>query len=77
MTGQEELQEKCLSFIMSNFDTVMEASDWPYMSLEEVTTFLALSDLVVSCEASLWYHVEKWLMHPHNKEDLEHNLRWV
>ncbi|KAK7108010.1 BTB/POZ domain-containing protein 17-like isoform X2 [Littorina saxatilis] len=77
MTGQSELRDKCLSFIVSNFDTVMQAPDWPCMVLQELTGFLASSDMVVLSESELWGQVETWLLHQNNKDCLEDNLREV
>lgn len=77
MTGQSELRDKCLSFIVSNFDTVMQAPDWPCMVLQELTGFLASSDMVVLSESELWGQVETWLLHQNNKDCLEDNLRCV
>lgn len=75
MTGQSELRDKCLGFILSNFDTVMEACDWPFMLLQELAGFLASSHMVVHSESTLWSHVETWLLHPNNKDELQDNLR--
>ncbi|KAL8593749.1 hypothetical protein ACOMHN_032355 [Nucella lapillus] len=77
MTGQSELRDHCLGFILSNFDTVMGAPDWPFMLLAELLGFLADSNMVVASEAALWRRVEHWLLHDHNRDDLEHNLREV
>ncbi|XP_076445744.1 BTB/POZ domain-containing protein 17-like [Babylonia areolata] len=77
MTCQHELRERCLGFILSNFDTVMQAGDWPYMVMPELLAFLAASDMVVESEAVLWGQVERWLLHEHNKDQLEDNLREV
>lgn len=77
VTGQEELRDKCLSFILSNFDTVMQASDWLYMLPQELTNFLEHSDMVLHSEGALWNHVEIWLVYDSNKDQLEDHLRLV
>ena len=76
MTGQENLRDKCLGFILSNFDTVMQAYDWPFMTLAELQGFLTSSDMMVHSETKLWSHVEAWLLHDANKDHLCDNLRY-
>lgn len=76
-TGQVDFRDKCLSFILSNFDIVMKAADWADMSLQEMTGFLACSEMVVHSEVDLWSHLETWLTSEQNMEDLENNLREV
>nr|KAG5711220.1 hypothetical protein BaRGS_004864 [Batillaria attramentaria] len=77
MTGQTAFRDQCLSFILSNFDIVMKAVDWADLSLQELTGFLACSEMVVHSEAALWSYVEKWLLSENNKEDIESNLKEV
>lgn len=75
MTEQTDFRDKCLNFILSNFDIIMKASDWKDMSLREMAGFLACSEMVVCSEAALWTHVEEWLTAEQNEDDIESNLK--
>ncbi|XP_041352509.1 BTB/POZ domain-containing protein 17-like isoform X2 [Gigantopelta aegis] len=77
MTSQDELQELCLKFILSNFDIILQAPDWLEMTKLELVEFLSSSELIVENEIHLWNRVEAWLCSEHNKESLQENLESI
>ncbi|KAK3576493.1 hypothetical protein CHS0354_034168 [Potamilus streckersoni] len=77
MTGNQELQDKCSQFILSNFDIILKATDWVELTKEEVVEFLSSSDILVNSEMQLWLHLEKWLMHESRVHKLDEYLQKV
>ncbi|KAH3725252.1 BTB/POZ domain-containing protein 17-like [Dreissena polymorpha] len=74
ITANTLLVDKCRKFILSNFDIILQTSDWMTLTKAEVCEFLSSNDLVVSDEYYLWMMVDKWFScdcHQPSSKDVE------
>ncbi|KAJ8315209.1 hypothetical protein KUTeg_007359 [Tegillarca granosa] len=77
MTASQELQERCLQFILSNFYIVQHSPDWLEIPRSEMVEFLSSSEIIIDSEYELWKELERWLVYEYNIENVEENLKEV
>lgn len=77
MTGNQELVDKCLQFILSNFDVILKTPDWLDLQKCEIIEFLCSSDMVVNNEYELWKKLELWLLSEDNAPNITENLNVI